>query len=133
MGEGKNMREQTLNLFIPIIYLCFPFVYFAMYLYIKLGTMLGYVLMILGLIISTFIVLLISNKINVFIGNIFSFIMSFSLMYHVYLTTDWHFHYTPVEIQQIVLFILLSILSLIPQVLVIKFFSKYVDIPNVNK
>ena len=121
------LKQQIGMFIITLMYLFCPFVYIALYLDNTKGNMLGYVLLLVGSPIFAFITMLIDNKSAVIWGNICSFIISFTLLYNVHLTNAWHFYYTPVETNQKIAFLLLTILMLIPQLFVIKYVTKYLD------
>ena len=118
------MRKLIINILIVLLY-CFPFVYFAMHLDFTNGSMLGYLLLIVGTSILAFFGKYFSNAVPIITGNIASVIISFYFLYKVESTlgVGWDAGYfNPVSPYQ--LLILVSLLNLIPQFVVMMLTDK---------
>ncbi len=119
------MRKLIVMILIVCLY-CFPFVYFSMYQDFANGSMIGYVIMLIGTSILAFFSKLFSNTIPFIIGNILSVIISFYFLYkmEIELGVSWHLGYfkpfTPYQ-----LLLLVSFLNVIPQFLIMILVKKY--------
>ncbi|CAM3851206.1 MULTISPECIES: hypothetical protein [Bacillus cereus group] len=119
------MRKLIVMILIVCLY-CFPFVYFSMYQDFANGSMIGYVIMVIGTSILAFFSKLFSNTIPFIIGNILSIIISFYFLYkmEIELGVSWHRGYfkpfTPYQ-----LLLLVSFLNVIPQFFVMILVKKY--------
>lgn len=115
---GETVRKLIVTILIVCLY-CFPFVYFSMYQDFTNGSMLGYVIMVIGTSILAFFSKFFSNTIPLIIGNILSIIISYYFLYKMEVEFDvsWHRGYfkpfTPYQ-----LLLLVSFLNVIPQFLV---------------
>jgi|SRR5690625_1587625 len=121
MSGGGKMRKTIVSILIILLY-CFPFVYYSMYQDYTNGSLLGYLLMIVGTSILAFLAKYFNNLLPFIIGNIASLIVSF---YFIYRTGDsWHDGYfKPLTPNQ--LLFLVSFLNLIPQFLVMMLVKKF--------
>lgn len=119
------MRKLIVTILIVCLY-CFPFVYFSMYKDFTNGSMIGYVIMVIGTSILAYYSKLFSNTIPLIIGNVLSIIISFYFLYkmEIELGVSWHRGYfkpfTPYQ-----LLLLVSFLNCIPQFLAIKLANRY--------
>ncbi|MDA1677423.1 MULTISPECIES: hypothetical protein [unclassified Bacillus cereus group] len=119
------MRKLIVIILIVCLY-CFPFVYFSMYQDFANGSMIGYVIMVIGTSILAFFSKLFSNTIPFIIGNILSIIISYYFLYKMEseLGVSWHRGYfkpfTPYQ-----LLLLVSLLNVIPQFLVMILVKKH--------
>lgn len=119
------MRKLIVSILIVCLY-CFPFVYFSMYQDFANGSMIGYVIMVIGTSILAFSSTFFSNTIPLIIGNILSIIISYYFLYkmEIDLGVSWHRGYfKPFTPYQLLLFV--SFLNVIPQFLVMIFVNKY--------
>ncbi len=122
---GETVRKLIVTILIVCLY-CFPFVYFSMYQDFTNGSMLGYVIMVIGTSILAFFSKFFSNTIPLIIGNILSIIISYYFLYkmEVEFGVSWHRGYfkpfTPYQ-----LLLLVSFLNVIPQFLVMILVKKY--------
>lgn len=118
------MRRLILGILIVCLY-CFPFVYFSMHQDFANGSMVGYLVMIVGTSILAFSGKYFSNTVPIIIGNIASAIFSFYFLHKMKVTlgVDWDGGYfKPLTPYQLLL--LVSFLNLIPQFLVMKLAAK---------
>lgn len=118
------MRKLIISILIVCLY-CFPFVYFSMHQDFANGTMIGYLIMIVGTSILAFISKYFSNSIPFVIGNIVSAFVSFYFLYkmEISLGVGWEGGYfKPLTPYQLLL--LVSFLNLVPQFLVMKLTSR---------
>lgn len=119
------MQKLIISILIICLY-CFPFVYFSMYQDFANGSMVGYLIMIVGCSILAFLSKLFSNTILFIIGNLASAIISFYFLYKMEVSFgigwDGGF-FKPLTPYQLLL--LVSFLNLIPQLLVIRLASKF--------
>jgi len=118
------MQKLIISILIICLY-CFPFVYFSMHQDFANGSMVGYLIMIVGSSILAFLSKLFSNTIPFIIGNIASAIISFYFLYkmEISLGIGWDGGYfKPLTPYQLLL--LVSFLNLIPQFFVIMLANK---------
>ncbi|WP_316569403.1 hypothetical protein [Neobacillus sp. YIM B06451] len=102
--------------FILIAY-CFPFGYFAMYQDYKDGSMLGYLLLILGPAILAFISKLKGYPFLILIGNLLSAGVSFYFSNQMAGVDRWGYYFKPFTANSLLLTV--SLISLIPQVIAV--------------
>src|SRR5690625_1643378 len=118
------MQKLIISILIICLY-CFPFVYFSMHQDFASGSMVGYLITIVGSSILAFLSKLFSNTIPFIIGNIASAIISFYFLYkmEISLGIGWDGGYfKPLTPYQLLL--LVSFLNLIPQFFVIMLANK---------
>ncbi|MGE8207504.1 hypothetical protein ACQKP0_23810 [Heyndrickxia sp. NPDC080065] len=106
------MKKIGFNILL-ICFNCFPFVFFSMYLDYKNGSMLGYLLMIIGISVIAFYAKASNNTFALIIGNIGSLIVSYYFIGKMGDNEHWGGYFKPLTPSQ--LLILVSILNLIPQ------------------
>lgn len=122
---GETVRKLIITILIVCFY-CFPFVYFSMYEDFANGSMIGYVIMIVGTSILAYVSKLFSNTIPFIIGNVLSIIISYYFLYKMEIEfgISWHRGYfkpfTPYQ-----LLLLVSFLNVIPQFFVMILVNKY--------
>ncbi|RDU37911.1 hypothetical protein DRW41_08865 [Neobacillus piezotolerans] len=101
-----------------LIAYCFPFGYFAIYQDYKDGSMLGYLLLILGPAILAFINKLKGYTFLIVIGNLFSAGVSFYFSNQMAGVDRWGYYFKPLTATSLLFTI--SILNLIPQFMAFK-------------
>lgn len=116
--KGNN-KVKALSL---LIYACYPFVYISMYLDFTKGTMLGYLIMVIGTSILAYFTTLSDTKYTVSIGNSLSLAVSYLWIHHMDTTTDWGYYFAPVSTNQ--LLVLVTLLNMIPQLIVMHYVTK---------
>lgn len=118
------MRRLIISFFIVCLY-SFPYVYFAMYQDFANASMIGYVVMLLGTSLLAFVSKYVGNFIPFIIGNLASAVISFYFLYkmNVIYGVGWdEGYFKPLTPYQ--LFLLVSFLNLIPQLLFMKLAKK---------
>lgn len=126
------MKKLIITLLIICLY-SFPYVYFAMYQDFANASMIGYIVMIFGTSLLAFASKYVSNFIPFIIGNLASAATSFYFLYKMSVTygVGWYEGYfkplTPYQ-----LFLLVSLLNVIPQLLFIKLAKKIKKPRNID-
>jgi len=110
------MRKLGLNILIIGLY-GFPFVYFSMYKDFSNGSMIGYLLMLIIVSMVAFFTTFIITVNSLIIGNIVSAVLSYYFIHNMTSNVLWGSYFSPLMPSQ--LFILVSILMLIPQLIAI--------------
>jgi len=111
------MKKIALNVLIISLY-SFPFVYFSMNQDFETGSIIGYVMMIIFTSTVAFFGKLTKNTLAIFIGNISSAIISFYFITQIASNHSWDEFFKPLTPFQ--LFILISFLNMIPQLISMK-------------
>ncbi|WP_280770827.1 hypothetical protein [Salipaludibacillus daqingensis] len=114
------MKKIVLTIFI-ISLLSFPFVYFSMQQDFENGSMIGYMMMIIFMAMIAFFGKLSNVTVAIIIGNMISALLSFYLIADMTTNSQWEDYFKPLTPMQ--LFILVSILNIIPQLFAMKLAS----------
>ncbi|MEC0090117.1 hypothetical protein [Paenibacillus macquariensis] len=114
----RELSNEKLGLNILILGLYgFPFVYFSMYKDFSNGSMIGYLLMLIVVSMVAFFATFIISVTSLIIGNIVSTVLSYYFIHNMTANVLWGSYFSPLMPSQ--LFILVSILMLIPQLIAI--------------
>lgn len=111
------MRKLGIGLFIIVLY-GFPFVFYSMHQDFSNGSMMGYIIMIVAVSLLAYFGRRFSHVSFLFIGNLLSAIVSFVLIGEMLGNQRWGVYFTPLTPYQ--LFILISVLQVIPQFMAVK-------------
>lgn len=120
MKRGGNVRRPIINILIVCLY-GFPFGYFSMHQDYSHESLIGYIIMVVGMSFLALCSKYFSNIMPFIIGNLVSVIMSFYFLYRLEVTAGpiWSDGYfKPLTPHQLLLFI--SLLNLIPQYFAMK-------------
>lgn len=116
------MRKKGISMLIVCFYL-FPFVYFSMHQDFANGSMLGYLMMILVTSLLAFLSKMVRHPVLFIIGNIISGAVSLFFINKMAGNERWDGYFKPLSPNQ--LFILVSFINFIPQLLAMKLAGRY--------
>ncbi|MBD7942612.1 MULTISPECIES: hypothetical protein [Psychrobacillus] len=117
-AQYKWKKQNVAFIILVLMFYCFPFGYYAMYLDFTKGTMIGYLIMIIGTIVLAYICKSFLFISVLLIGNILSIISSLYFIHMMNTTVDWGYYFKP--FRPYTVFFISFLLNCIPQWIISK-------------